>query len=228
MSDKTLVTFILDKSGSMGMIIPATLEAFNAYLDELKRGDTDIDFTLVQFDTTGLEKTWHEVPVKDVPGLSTENYRPAGGTPLIDAVYKTIRALEKAVENKTTPPKVVVCIQTDGEENSSRDHTWSELKELIGQKQAEGWQFNFMGAGIDAYDQAGKMGLGVGQTMSYDPSKLATTRAAFQAQAMNTTLYASGIVCSTSYNTAQKIMSGDQFDPDRVSPVPEKSHDIEL
>lgn len=216
MTDKTLVTFILDRSGSMSLIHESTMEAFNAYVDGM-REEESIDFTLVQFDTGGIDKTWFETPIKSVPRLDKTNYAPRGGTPLIDAVFKTIRALEKAVDRKKTDgtgePKVVVSIQTDGEENASKDHTWSELKELIGQKQAEGWQFNFMGAGIDAYQQSARMGLSADATVSYDSSDLAATRSVFASAALNSVNYATGVTSTTNYTASQKMSAGDRFDP---------------
>jgi hypothetical protein len=74
----------------------------------------------------------------------------------IDAAYKTIKAVEKSLNGSN--PKVVVCIQTDGHENASTEHTWDELNALIKEKSAAGWQFNFLGTGIDAYDTGAHMG----------------------------------------------------------------------
>ncbi len=54
---------------------------------------------------------------------------------------------------------MVICIQTDGLENASTEHTWAELNLLIKEKAKLGWQFNFMGAGIDAYEQGRQMGI---------------------------------------------------------------------
>jgi hypothetical protein len=82
-----------------------------------------------------------------------------GGTPLIDAAYKTVKAVENAIVRDKINPKVVICILTDGHENQSVEHTWEEptasirkpgsptcFKALIESRIAEGWQFNFMGA----------------------------------------------------------------------------------
>lgn len=216
---KTLITFVLDRSGSMGMIRSATIEAYNSYVEGLRKdlaenGGDPIDFTLIQFDSpAGPEKHVFETPIESVPLLTESTFVPRGGTPLIDAVLETIRALEAAVEKKDEKPKVIVCIQTDGEENSSRG-SWSELKELIGRKQVEGWQFNFMGAGIDAYQQSAAMGLSAAATMSYDSNDLNATRAAFAASVSNASEFRRGVSMSTSYSVGQKLAAGDAFDPD--------------
>ena len=47
---------------------------------------------------------------------------------------------------------------TDGEENASRELTRGQVVDLVRTKEAEGWTFVFLGAGLDAYDEAGAMG----------------------------------------------------------------------
>jgi hypothetical protein len=211
---RTLVTFVLDATSSMEPIKSSTIEAFNTYLEGLRddsQPTVPIDFTLIQFSTERFEKTHFEKPVKDVPRLSNGNYRPSGGTPLIDASVKTIRALDVVIGQKADKPKVVVCIQTDGEENSSREHTWEELRALIKERTEQGWQFNFLGAGIDAYDQGQRMGIAATATMSYDPSQRATSNAAFAASASNTRSFLVGESMDTSYSMSQRSSSGDAF-----------------
>ena len=208
---KTLVTFLLDRSGSMGAVRQSTIEAFNGYLDGLKADAEGIDFTFLQFDTESLDKLCVAEPVARVAPLSLETYVPRGGTPLIDAAYKTIRAVEAAVAADGSDPKVVICIQTDGEENSSTEHTWEALSALVHLKIADGWQFNFMGAGIDAYAQGAKMGIAAVQTMSYDHARPEAARAAFAASAANAQDYRRSRTVSTAYSPAQRVASGDRF-----------------
>ena len=107
--------------------------------------------------------------------------------------------------------KVVICIQTDGQENASNEHSWDDLKALVTEKKALGWQFNFMGAGIDAYDQGARMGIAVDQTLSYDHLDSASNKAAFMAAAENTRSFSRGAVKSTSYSDEQKRASGDKY-----------------
>jgi hypothetical protein len=206
----TLVTFLLDRTGSMEICRDATIEAFNGYLGELRRDDTPILFTLLQFDSQSLDKVHFEKRPKDVPNLDHHTYVPRAGTPLVEAATKTIRALETAVGQKKEKPKVVVCIQTDGEENaSSSEYTWEALKALIEARTKDGWQFNFMGAGIDAYAQSTRMGISQGGTISYDPTKRHTTRAAFAESARNASAYARGGRANTAFTMAQRASSGD-------------------
>lgn len=207
----TLVTFLLDKSGSMTHGLDDTIGAFNIYLDGLRKSD-DIQFTLLQFDSFDIEKTAVNMTPRDVPNLDRKTFIPRGGTPLIDAAYKTIRAVERQVEAATEKPKVVICIQTDGQENESREHKWEELSDLIKEKTAAGWEFVFMGASIDAYEQGSRMGISRASTVSYDSRDRAATESAFAFTASNAVNFAAGRSASAGYTTHQKKMSGDKFD----------------
>ncbi len=208
---RTLVTFLLDRTGSMEAIRDDTIGGFNAYLDGLKgNGEADIDFTLIQFDSVSIDKIHVAVPVGEVPKLTRDSYQPRASTPLIDASVKTINAVEASL--LTAPAaRVVICIQTDGQENSSTEHDWAELNALIKEKSAKGWQFNFMGVGIDAYDQGARMGIAPAATMAYDHRDRQATVAAFSASAENARAYARAEAPDTAYRPAQKQAAGDRF-----------------
>ncbi len=208
----TLVTFLLDRSGSMNSIKAATIEGFNAYLASLKQEkEASIDFTFLTFDTGSLDKVCVADPIASVVELTDAFYQPRGGTPLIDAAVKTIRATEDALKLRDSKTKVVVAIQTDGFENASTEHTSEELRGLIAARTADGWEFLFMGAGIDAYSQAQQFGIAAANTMSYDAADLASTKAAFSASAGNTRSFGNLKTMSASYSGAQKTAAGDAF-----------------
>jgi hypothetical protein len=207
-----LITFLLDKSYSMTAIKAATIEAFNGYLTGLQaERDAEIDFTFLLFDSISIDKVCVAEPVAKVPLLTNASYQPRGGTPLIDAAVATIQAVDASLASRSDNPRVVICIQTDGEENQSSLHTWEELRGLITTKQAAGWQFNFLGAGIDAYQQAAKMGVAATSTMSYNSADAIQTKAAFAASASNTTAFAAARSDNTAYTIAQRTASGDAF-----------------
>jgi hypothetical protein len=213
----TLVTFVLDRSSSMKVCWDSTIEAFNGFVDGL-RDTPQIDFTLVQFDhymhAMDLNKVCVAVPIKDAPKLDRENYVPRGSTPLIEAAYTVIKAVEASLLDKPKDTKVVVCIQTDGEENrSSPEYSWEMLAALVKEKQDLGWQFNFMGAGIDAYQQGTRMGLTAAQTMSYDHTNRAATNSAFASRSRSYSLYASGACGQSVFSADDKLAAGDKYDP---------------
>jgi hypothetical protein len=205
---RTLVTFLLDETGSMQSIKDDTIGGFNSYLSTLKASQETIDFTLLKFDSRRIEKVCVAVPVDEVAELDANNYQPGASTPLIDAAYKTIKAVEKSLNG--SKPKVIVCIQTDGHENASTEHSWDELNALIKEKTAAGWQFNFLGTGIDAYDTGAKMGVAAMNTMSTGRSAQ-HVRASYAAMADSCLAYARGEALTTEYSMAARIASGDQY-----------------
>jgi hypothetical protein len=207
----TLVTFLLDRTGSMEAIKDDTIGAFNAYLGTLQKSEELIEFSLVQFDSISVDKLHVNKPVAQVPLLNHSTFQPRGSTPLIDAACRIIDAVDEAVKQRATPPKIVVCIQTDGHENSSTQFTWADLNQRIKDKAALGWQFNFMGAGIDAYEQGRRMGIPDAATVSYDATDPVAARAAFEATAVNTVDYAASRKASVDYSVEQKVAARDRF-----------------
>jgi len=212
---KTLVTLLLDRSGSMESVRDDTIGAVNAYVGGLAQSEEDIRFSLVLFDAVNgapalLDKVVEAKEPADIAPLTREVYVPRGMTPLIDAACITIHAIEAslAARSKSDPIKVVVAIQTDGQENSSREHGWADLRRLISKKEGEGWEFLFMGCGIDAYAPAREMGLSAAKTVSYGRSK-AEIEAVFSATAVNTVDFAAGTRSCMDYSAGQKLASGD-------------------
>ena len=93
-------------------------------------------------------------------------------------------------------------------ENASTRHTWDELKALIAEKREMGWEFVFMGAGIDAYAQGARMGIDRSATLSYGTERR-QTEAAFDALGENTAAFACYESRSVSYSVDQKVSAGD-------------------
>jgi len=205
---KTLITLLLDRSGSMASIKDDTIGGFNAYVDTLKAAGGDIDFTFLQFDSNSIDKICVAVPVSQAPRLDASNYVPGASTPLIDAAYKTVKAVEESLDVHPTDTKIIVCIQTDGQENCSTEHSWHDLNLLIKEKTAAGWQFNFMGTGIDAYAQGARMGIAAANTISTGRDRR-SVRASFIANAANAVAYARDMRVDMSYTAAQRAESGD-------------------
>jgi uncharacterized protein YegL len=212
---RTLVTLLLDRSGSMQSLKSDTIGAINAYREELRRSAEDIRYSQVHFDTPasgrmGLERVCVAEPIASVPDMTEADYHPRGSTPLIDAACATIRAVADSLSDpdRAARTKVVIAIQTDGMENASVENSWTDLKALIAEKEKAGWQFVFMGAGIDAYAQGERMGIARDNTLSYGTDRRAT-KAAFAATARNTASFAAGSRASMHYSDEQKQAAGD-------------------
>ena len=179
----THVFFLLDMTGSMLWNKEATIDACNEFISaqQSNSGADDSVFTLGVFNSNiGLERIVREVSLDRAPRIDHEHYRPDGATPLYDAVGEAMTLLE----SHTGP--VLFIIQTDGEENSSRRVTRDEVLTRVAEKTADGWQFVYLGCDIDAMQQGGKLGIPVGNTMSYRRSD---TEDAFHSLTASTQAY---------------------------------------
>lgn len=209
MSETTVITMVVDESGSMARLRDATQDGFNEYVQSLQVSmkDEAVYFSAILFDTRGIRKLQVGAPLKDAVKLTVDNYTPTGGTPLLDATGRAIAATDEVmVTHQGT--KAIVVVQTDGEENSSQVYTLAVIKTMIEERTAKGWQFVFMGCGIDAYKSGSGMGFSVGTTVSYGATGQ-NTRSTFAATASNATAYASGRSASMAYADAQKFAAGD-------------------
>lgn len=146
----TLVAFLLDRTGSMASVKNETIGGFNGYLDELlkKEESKQIRFSLTQFDTVSIDRVHDCVPLSKVAKLNDKTYEPRGGTPLYDAIGKTIRE----IQNKVNGDKVLFVVLSDGEENSSSEWNQSTIKALIKEKEdKDKWTFSYIGVGPEAW-----------------------------------------------------------------------------
>ena len=70
-----------------------TISAFNQYIDKTKEQFKGV-FTLTQFDTQGIDRPQDGVKIKEAVHLNDETYQPRGGTPLLDAIGKTVHRMD--------------------------------------------------------------------------------------------------------------------------------------
>lgn len=161
---------IIDRSGSMQAMKEDALGGFNSFLDQQKKEDTKgkDKLTYVHFDHE-YEKLLDRVKVKEVEPLTPSTYQPRGSTALLDAIGKTISELT-VKKNDTT----IVCIITDGHENSSKEYTKDSVKKLIEEKQEEGWKFVFACADLEAMDDAINLGIPPSQVFATANTKAGT------------------------------------------------------
>lgn len=206
----TLVTFVLDETGSMESIKDDTIGGFNAYLESLKDPQYGaVEFTLLKFDSNRVNKVYVGAPIADVQPLTPATYRPGASTPLIDASVKAIKATADLVASRTDTPHVLVVIQTDGQENASHEYTLQDLQALVKEHTAAGWAFVFLGAGIDAFRGAQMLGISTANALSYGRGK---THEAFHSLYSNTKRYrGTGHVDDLTFSTAQRTSAGDTF-----------------
>lgn len=159
------VTVLMDKSGSMANLVDDTIGGFNRLLDDQRKQPGKVTVTLAQFDT-GYEIKINAQDAKFTRPLQRADYVPGGGTALLDAMARAIdetgRRLRDMPEEKR-PALVTFVVITDGQENSSREHTKTEVRVLVERQQRDyAWHFVFLGANMDAIAEGG--GIGILQT----------------------------------------------------------------
>ena len=162
MKDTLELVFIIDQSGSMRGLEKDTIGGFNSILDKQKdKHGSDVIVSTVLF-SHKTDVIHNRIPIEEIEPLDERQYVVGGTTALLDAVGGAIDHITR-VHNllgvKNTPNQTLFVITTDGQENASRYFKKEMIEHMIKQKQEEGWEFIFLGANIDAYNQARSYGI---------------------------------------------------------------------
>lgn len=180
MKDATEILVVMDKSGSMGPRQMDAIGGFNQFLSDQQKEPGEANLTLVLFDTT-YTIVFSGKPIKDVQPLTPETYRPGGGTALNDALARAVIETGKRLSDmqETDRPQKVICVViTDGEENSSKEHTKEQVQEMVKhQEEKYDWAFIYLGANVDAFHAAQQIGIKGAMAMNYAPSSIGTRSA---------------------------------------------------
>ena len=145
------VVFILDKSGSMSGSEESTIHSFNEYLEKERKNKFQTKITTILFSNT--YSFLHErEEVSKVAELTEEDYIVGGCTALYDSLGEAIHYMERKKSDQ-----VLFIIITDGEENSSREYSKNDIRNLI--KKHKEWEFIYIGADIDSYANGCDIGI---------------------------------------------------------------------
>ncbi len=163
----TDITVLLDRSQSMTKRKQEAEDGLNAFVKSQQEQEGRANFTFIKFDDH-YEVALDAVDIQNVEKCALE---PRGCTALLDALGKAIVNTGERLKNmheKYRPGLVVICVITDGHENSSREFTKSRIKEMI-EEQTEkyNWQFTFLGADQDAFTEGAAMGFQVDTILNY-------------------------------------------------------------
>ena len=85
----TEIVLIVDESGSMRNLRYETIKGINSFLDEQKTTPGDASVTIVTFNSN-VRTIMRSESLKRISHITYEDYRPLGGTALLDAVGSTI------------------------------------------------------------------------------------------------------------------------------------------
>lgn len=158
------ITLILDESGSMQSCKGAALAGFNQYLATLKREPAETRLTLTLFNSGKTEVRYRAAPVSAINDLDVESYRPQAGTPLYDAIGRT---LSLAKQEAPVEARKLCVILTDGEENASQEYSRKQVFDLIKQYQTQDWAFLYLGADHDVWAAGGDLGIAGDSRISF-------------------------------------------------------------
>jgi len=150
---------LIDSSGSMAQCLRDTIGGFNLFLDHQPENSLITTYT---FDNN-VKEMYRCSPASKAQRLNKVNYRPCGGTALLDAMGRAI-----TVASNCTADIVNMVILTDGEENSSKEFTKSQIFEMIEDRKKRGWNFIFLGANQDAIKVADSFGIPENGAITFD------------------------------------------------------------
>ena len=157
----TELVFILDRSGSMSGLEEDTIGGFNSFIEKQKNEKGGCLVSTVLFNQSS--KVVHDrVDLKEIEKMTRNDYFASGTTALIDALgdaIRHIRTVHRYIRKEDVPVKTAFIIITDGMENASRRYSSDEVKKMVKEQKAKGWDFLFLAANIDAVETAKSYGI---------------------------------------------------------------------
>ncbi|MDE5628965.1 MAG: hypothetical protein K2I69_05330 [Muribaculaceae bacterium] len=158
MKTKIFNLIIIDESGSMQPLVKATVSGCNETINTIissqeQFAETQENFVSVYVFQGGTaipsRYLYFNVPAQNIAPVTEEQYRPLGNTPLYDAIGMSVGALQEHMKEYSQAIASVTII-TDGYENSSTEFNSRSIAAMIDKLKKKGWNFNFIGANIDA------------------------------------------------------------------------------
>ena len=167
-ADLTLIAVLVDRSGSMAECRDDMEGGLNTFVESQASEPGDAEITLAQFDTK-YELVW---PLRPIHGAPKYTLVPRGCTALLDSMGRFITEVGEELAGRDEadrPDKVIVCIVTDGLENSSKDWTRTRVMALVEQQRSQWqWEFVFLGADMDAVQEGASVGIPQTSSLTFD------------------------------------------------------------
>lgn len=172
----TLIVVVIDKSGSMKGRAAEVISGFNQFVATQKSLPGKAAMSIVFFDTTYYTPVVN-MPLERIHVLDDTNYVPMGFTALLDAVGRAITDTDVVLGDR----QAIICIVTDGAENSSHEYSRTAIKQMIEARQEKGWDFIYLGANQNAFAEAGAIGIRTLNTSGYSADINGQTMASYAA-----------------------------------------------
>lgn len=176
--DKIHVQIVLDRSGSMDSIAAATIDGLNGFLTKQKAIPGKCLLSLADFDSQEpFRLAIDAIPLAEMRDLGPDDFRPRGGTPLLDALGLAIQRCDQRVKADADEDQVLVIV-TDGAENASTDFDGPQVAKLLKKRQAKGWTVLYLGANQDSFAVGASLNLSAGNVTNFEATD-AGVRSAF-------------------------------------------------
>lgn len=159
----TEIFCLIDKSYSMSTMTDATIEGYNSFLADQGELGGNAKLSLVMFDDELVAVSMNS-PLSEAEKLNTDTYRPRGNTRLNDAIMFAVESLS----GREATSQIVVLIITDGQENASVEHRYTDIKSVIKQKEELGWSFVMIGSTPEAMKGARDYGISNSAQVGHD------------------------------------------------------------
>lgn len=177
-----LAVLLLDETGSMASLHDDVVRGYNEYVKALQKADKQnvAHATLITFDSRETCYRYTAKPVAEIKPMKRADYNPGLMTNLCDATMAAIQHAKSQVKlmGGLKSVDVVIVIQTDGQENASERYTATDVSKKIGEMQDKhGWKVEFLGTGIDAWDEGAKLGFVKAQSVSVGRDKYTVSMA---------------------------------------------------
>ncbi|HCJ09163.1 MAG TPA: hypothetical protein DHV96_12655 [Lachnospiraceae bacterium] len=166
----TEIVYILDRSGSMSGLEKDTIGGFNAMVKKEKKTKKKAYVSTILF-SDQAEVLHERIPLNKVPVLTEKEYYVCGCTALLDAVGGAVNHIAKIhsrMDPDEVPAKTIFVITTDGMENASKEYSYEDVHRVISKYQEKyKWEFLFIGANIDAAEEAERVGISRERAVNY-------------------------------------------------------------
>ncbi len=161
------LVLVIDKSGSMSGLESDTIGGFNSMIEKQKKLGVGVNVTAVLFNDK-RQLLYDRRQILGVRPMTAQEYETGGTTALLDAVGDTILRMQRVEGIEAKGTKVIFVIITDGLENASTEFTREKVKRMISDRQEKaGWEFVYLGANIDAAEEADAIGVDRANAVTY-------------------------------------------------------------
>ena len=242
-TQKTIVgTILVDRSGSMSVILPTLIKSLHTFIDETKQTAENAEgcyFRLSTFSTTrnvvfptNPPNNNHFGELKSLNNTDI-NFNTYGCTRLIDSAIEEIDILsDKLDELNDKDIMSWFVLLTDGDDNVSICNN-DELKDKVKEIREKGVHCIFMGANIDAIKSGEQYGFNPEQTIQvdmdvYDDETSTPLYTSFRAISDNMTQTLNDDSLDMSFSTVQRTTSAPSYFINTQNTLPQEPNNNEL